>query len=80
MNPLDWPRPHQVALVIAAVVGALVGVVVGYFSYCTGFGADGCVSFGYWRSQPFRFGGFWWGVFGAAIGGGIVYARRLLSN
>lgn len=67
MNPLDWKPEHQIALGLAMVVGAAIGVIVGYLVYTAASGIDG-------------FSGLWWGVFGAAIGAGIIFFGRLTSD
>ncbi len=38
MNPLEWERKHQIALILAAIVGAALGVVLGYFVFAAGGG------------------------------------------
>lgn len=80
MNPLDWKREHQIALGLAIVIGAAVGVILGYFTYAAASGFDGGVSFGDWVRHPVRYAWLWWGIFGAAIGVGVLYFRRLTSN
>jgi hypothetical protein len=77
MNPAKWPRDHQVALLIALVIGAVTGILVGYVIHAVGSGADGSVSFNYWLKRPFRNGGVWWSLLGAAMGGGLIYIRRM---
>lgn len=80
MNPLTWPREHLAALFIAAAIGASLGLVLGYIVYASAQGADGALSFSYWTESPFRLGGFWWTLFGAAIGSGVVFVRRLTAS
>ena len=79
MNPFRWSKEHQVALILALVVGAVVGVVVGYLAYASSTGADGAVSIYYWvkyRSPSY----LWWGIGGAAVGGALIYIKRLNSD
>ena len=33
MNPLEWERKHQIALILAAIVGAALGFVLGYIVF-----------------------------------------------
>ena len=80
MNPLEWKREHKVALLIAALVGICAALAVGFVAHGTTRGAAGGFSFDYWIGQPFRFGGFWWGLLGAACGAGMVYVRQLLRT
>lgn len=80
MNPLNWSRNLQVALILAIAIGAMVGTVLGYLVYASAQGADGGISFQYWVRHPLRYAGLWWGVFGAAIGVGFIYLKRLTSN
>ena len=80
MNPAHWKREHQIALILAIVIGAIVGVVIGYFVYGSARGADGGVRFGFWVQRSIHFGGLWWGLSGAVIGGALIYIRRLTSN
>ena len=77
-NPMQWSRAHQVALVIAALIGVVISVIVGYLAHAAG--ADGAASFGYWIRHPARFGCFWWGLVGALVGIGVVYAKLLLNE
>ncbi len=80
MNPLQWKKEHQVALVLAVVVGTALGVVLGYLVYATGRGAAGGIRWSYWINSPLGYGGLWWGAFGALVGGALVYLKILLSR
>jgi hypothetical protein len=86
MNPLDWKREHQIALIIAIGLGAMVGCTFGamvtpsYVSFKWGqlwcdYGYQ-CVYLlqGYWLLILF------WTVLGGSMGGGNVYIRRLLRE
>jgi hypothetical protein len=78
MNPLKWPRPHQIALLISMLIGAVVGPVIGYLIYAIAQGGGGSVDFQYWLGHPIRLSGIWWAFVGTAIGGGLLYIKRLL--
>jgi hypothetical protein len=84
MNPLNWKREHQIALVVAIGLGAVVGCIFGamvtpnYISFR--WGALWCertyyciyLLQGYWLLILF------WTALGGSIGGGLVYVRQLL--
>jgi hypothetical protein len=74
MNPLNWSREHQIALCVAALIGA----VLGYLVYSAGWG-EGAVPFGNWLGRLFD-GPIWWALFGAGIGGAIIFVRNLLHD
>jgi len=73
MNPLDWQREHQVALILGAIVGVLMGLLVGFIY-------NGL----HWPTlSPWLFeswGGFRWAVFGAVVAGVAIYVRQLLGK
>jgi len=79
MNPLHWRREHQIALAVAAALGAFVGLLYG-FNYVRG--VPGCSWFdtGYCHDaySAYLRAVLKWPLFGAIIGGGIVYVRQLL--
>lgn len=87
MNPLDWKRDHQIALVCALGLGAIVGMAVGlaWSNPYTNFqwGALWCESGrnfctyllnGYWLRIIF------WTALGATVGAALVYIRQLLRS
>jgi hypothetical protein len=75
MNPLTWTREHQLALAIAALIGAAVATVLGYVVYAVGWG-EGALPFESWIWRVFL-GPLWWALFGAVIGGAVIYVRNL---
>ncbi len=80
MNPKNWSRNEQIALLLSVVVGLVAGVIVGYLVYAAAGGADGSARFGYWVEHPIRRGGLWWALTGAAIGVAVCYIGRLTSR
>ena len=76
LNPLRWPRPHQMALLLTFVVGAIFGVLLGYIIYALGDGPS-AISFSYWVNRPIRYGALPWSVFGGLVGSAIIYIRHL---
>ena len=85
MNPLQWKREHQLALLSAAALGLIIGVTVGLHQvnpygvrvawklWCTG-SWGGCTYFrpGYWLAVAA------WAAFGGAIGAALIFIRQLL--
>jgi len=72
MNPLDWKREHQVALAVAAAIGFVCGLVFADFQ-------PGHLWHRLWRNGdcfPIVMG---WALLGAALGGGVAYARQLFK-
>jgi hypothetical protein len=82
MNPFEWRRKEQLALILGAVVGIPLGMVLGYFLYAAGSGAAGAISLGSWlfnwSFHPSRF--FGWGLFGGVVGASIVYISHLVRS
>ena len=76
MNPLSWSREHQIALCLAALIAAALATVLGYLVYAAGWG-EGAVPFGSWLGRLLD-GPIWWALFGAVIGGAIIFVRNLL--
>ena len=73
MNPFNWRREHQVALVLGAIIGAVLLIVVGFMYRGANYGT---LSSGlFWSASTFR-----WGVLGILIGGSLVYVRQLLHS
>jgi hypothetical protein len=72
MNPLDWKREHQVALAVAAAIGFVGGLVFADFQ------PDHLWHrfFHYGQCIPIILG---WALLGAAVGGAVAYACRLLK-
>ena len=84
MNPLNWRREHQVALLLGGTIGIAMGLVVGYmFDSFWGMFAVLATS---GSSGPPKMVDTWlasgsslrWGVFGALFGGAVIYTRQLL--
>ena len=78
MNPLSWSREHQIALCLAALIAAALATVLGYLVYAAGWG-EGAVPFGSWLGRLLD-GPIWWALFGAVIGGAIIFVRNLLHG
>jgi hypothetical protein len=76
MNPLQWKREHQIALVCAFVLGAILGWMLGLRLTTAHFAA---------YLDRWRYVRYWaavgsWGLFGGAIGAVLVYIRQLLRT
>jgi len=84
MNPLNWRREHQVALLIIAFIGALIGLLTSFWADYVFldinmyFGPS--IFFFEWLKAPLAFNWWPWPLFGAVITGGAFYALRLLRN
>lgn len=79
MNPLQWSKQHQAALLLAIAIGGVFGILLGYVFYALGYGS-GAVSFGYWISQPVRGNVAEWGLFGGAVGAATIFVIRLMRS
>ena len=86
MNPFEWKREHQIALICAVGVGCVVGVILGAFvtpSYVSfRWGRLWC-DYGY--SCVYFLQGYWllilfWTMLGGVVGGAVVYIRQLLRT
>ena len=84
MNPVNWRREHQVALLLGGAIGIATGLVVGYmfdtywslFAVLATAGTSGpprTVETWLGSGSSFR-----WGAFGGLLGGAIIYTRQLL--
>jgi hypothetical protein len=75
MNPLQWRSEHQVALLLGVVLGIALGFVAGYIHHDIRF--ENAASF-----STYLTGGsaLRWGVFGALVGGTIIYIQQLLRE
>jgi xanthine/uracil permease len=75
MNPLQWRSQHQVALLLGVVVGIALGFAAGYMHHNIHF--ENAAEF-----SSYLKGGsaLRWGVFGALIGGTIIYIQQLLRE
>ena len=78
MNPLNWSREHQIALLVAALIGAALATVLGYLVYAVGWG-EGAVPFASWLWRLLG-GPIWWALFGAVIGGASIFVRNLMRG
>ena len=79
VNPLQWRREHQLALLVFALVGLALGFAFGYAR------DPHQVTFLDWLIHALNpqypgFGGAWWGIFGALVGAASVYAAMLLRR
>ncbi len=72
MNPFTWRREHQTAFILGAILGAAILVVIGFMYRGLNYGTISSELL--WSSSTAR-----WAIFGALIGGCIVYVQRLLQ-
>ena len=75
MNPREWKREHQIALLCAVALGIIVGTVIGLNrvhapGWCP-VNWTKC-SAGYWLAVAA------WAAFGGAIGAALIFIRQLL--
>ena len=89
MNPLKWSSRDQVALVLGAVIGIALWLAIGfmYDGILAALASGGSPNAAFHNKTM---GGImlWlatgsalrWAVFGALIGGGLLYARQLLHE
>jgi hypothetical protein len=75
MNPLQWRSKHQVALLLGVVVGIALGFVAGYMHHGIRFENAAAFSTYLTGGSALR-----WGIFGALIGGTIIYIQQLLHE
>jgi len=75
MNPLQWCSKHQVALLLGVVVGIALGFAAGYVHHDIRFESGESFSIYLTGGSALR-----WGVFGALIGGTIIYIQQLLHD
>ncbi len=88
VNPFRWHREHAIALVLAIALGCVCGVGLGYvvsgdyFKYYIGSprGPFAAYLLGPGNVWPYDWRSFKWGLFGAIVGGTLVYIRQLLSR
>ena len=84
LDPRTWKREHRIAALSAVALGALIGMAVGVQSAPTHYWPRDIL----WLSLP---GGHdldlgyslrlaAWTLFGATIGGAVVYIRQLLRS
>jgi hypothetical protein len=85
VNPFQWERNRRVALWLAIGLGGIIGTVLGYaLSGVAGSITSG--GFGYYISEAyFHRGGIFayswlWTIFGAAVGGCLIYIQVLLTT
>jgi uncharacterized membrane protein (UPF0136 family) len=75
MNPLQWRNEHQVALLLGVVVGIALGFATGYMHHNIHFENAAAFSTYLTGGSALR-----WSVFGAFVGGTIIYIQRLLHE
>jgi hypothetical protein len=78
MNPFEWKREHQIALVAATLLGFAIGMAFGY-------ARGDSLHFSDWLYYAFNphygnFGEFGWGIFGAIIGAAVIYLAQLMRR
>ena len=75
MNPLEWKRERQVALICAVALGGLIGAILGLFYLNPNPHFETCDAYEFCLALhlPIR-----WIVWGALIGGVVGYIRQLL--
>ena len=76
INPYNWKREHQVALLFSMLVGAAAGILIGFA--IASFKVPW--PFAKWLLENRTSDAVGFAILGAIIAGGIVYARRLFSN
>lgn len=72
MNPLNWRRPHQMALLLGVVLGIALGFITGYMHENVHY-ANPTFSLYLTGGSAFR-----WGLFGAIVGGTVIYIQQLM--
>jgi hypothetical protein len=92
MNPMNWRREHQLALLLGGAIGIATGLLIGYMYYglwsmYVGILHAIAATAGKAPGPP-RVDGvvawlgsgssFRWGAFGALVGGAAIYTRQLL--
>jgi len=89
MDPLNWRREHQVALLLGVAIGIAIGLLIGYmydglWSMFVGIRVAMSATAG--NVPPAKAVAAWlgtgssfrWGAFGALVGGAAIYTRQLL--
>lgn len=74
MNPLNWRRPHQMALLLGAVLGIALEFITGYIHENVHY-ANPTFSLYLTGGSAFR-----WGLFGAIVGGTVIYIQQLMHE
>ena len=74
MNPLNWRRPHQMALLLGAVLGIALGFITGYMHENVHY-ANPTFSLYLTGGSAFR-----WGLFGAIVGATVIYIQQLMHE
>jgi hypothetical protein len=73
MNPLEWRREHQIAIILGAILGAVIFEVIG-FMY-RGLNFSRMTSELFWSASTVR-----WAILGVLVGTCLVYVRALLMR
>jgi hypothetical protein len=84
MNPLNWKREHQLALLGASLLGGILGVLLFSAVLARSYYPDLFCGFGYYGYACWL-SGFWlrvflWTAFGVMVGAAVVYIRQLLRS
>jgi len=74
MNPLNWRRPHQMALLLGAALGIALGFITGYMHENVHY-ANPTFSLYLTGGSAFR-----WGLFGAIVGATVIYIQQLMHE
>jgi hypothetical protein len=73
MNPFGWSKEAQLALAIFTAIGGACGFAYYYATRGHGITANSWIEFGYFGAADEV-------LFGAAIGGALAYAAKLIKN
>ena len=72
MNPLAWPREHQVALLLGTVLGIAAGLLAGF-----ALNNIHLPTLQQWITEGHSLR---WALLGAFFGAGVIYVQRLLRT
>jgi hypothetical protein len=88
MNPLKWSSRDQVALVLGVVIGIGIWLAIGFMYDGIRASISPATANAAFHNQTtagimswLATGSAWrWGIFGALVGGGLLYTRQLLHE
>jgi len=88
MNPLKWHREHQAALILGVVIGIALWLAIGFMYDGLHSAISPATANAAFHDQTMTgimawlgTGSAWrWGIFGALVGGGLLYTRQLLHE